>query len=334
MRSNQILDNPFPFSNTNKRYYTLSYYYKEKYGQKVCKVPLDAGFTCPNRDGKTGFGGCTFCSSQGSGDSILARRSSLAIQFEEGLERMRRKWPNALGVAYFQAYSNTYADLETLKAVYDPFFEREDVLEISIATRADCLNDEIVEYLSEMAKRKPVWIELGLQSIFDETMKPLNRGHSSALVFEWIEKLKKTPIRSCVHLINGLPNETLEMMKESAKKVGEVHPDAIKIHMLHVVKNSIMGKQYLVSPFPLLERDEYVDLVVSQLETLPLDMIVERLTGDAIQKELIEPEWTLKKTIVLNQIDQRMVERNTWQGKLTQTAGSTASKSKNKVLDL
>lgn len=315
MKVNQIKTNPFPYSNTNKRYYTLTYYYQNLYGQKVAKIPLNAHFTCPNRDGSKSVGGCSFCSSLGSGDSILESGASLFQQYESNLARMQKKWPHCLGVAYFQAYSNTYAPLDQLKALYDPFFAREDVLEISIATRADCLNEAIVAYLDEKAKQKPVWIELGLQSIYDATMEPLNRQHSSALVFEWIEKLKKTHIKSCIHLIDSLPHENQAMMIESARKVGQAHPDAIKIHMLHIVKNAPLARSYTQSPFPLFDEATYVETVVKQLEVLPEDMIVERLTGDALKEELIAPEWTLKKTIILNDIDKRMVEENTWQGK-------------------
>ena len=314
-KANQVKDNPFPYSHTNKRYYTIDHYFQNKYHAKTAKVPLHAGFTCPNRDGTKGIGGCAFCSELGSGDTILAFHDTLQQQYELGLARMRSKWPDCIGIAYFQSFTNTYAPLDTLKKLYDPFFERSDVAGVCIATRADCLDDEMIAYFAEKAQHKEVWIELGLQSIHDHTMDRLNRGHSSQIVFDVIEKLKPTPVKTCVHLINSLPGETEEMMLETAQKMAEIHPDAIKIHMLHVIQNSALGRLYNSHPFPLMSEKEYVDLVVKQLELLPQDMIIERLTGDALKEELMAPAWTLKKTIVLNDIDKRMVELDTYQGK-------------------
>lgn len=313
---NQIKNNPFPYSHTNKRYYTIDHYFQNKYGQKVAKVPLNAGFTCPNRDGSKGVGGCSFCSSYGSGDSILSFHDTLKFQYETGLERMRQKWPGCLGFAYFQSYTNTYAPFPVLKSIYDPFFEDDSVSGVCIATRADCLSEGIVAYLDQQAQKKEVWIELGLQSVHEKTMASLNRQHSTQIVFDWIKRLKNTSIKTCVHLINSLPYENEEMMLESVRQVAKAHPNAIKIHMLHIVKNSALATQYLIHPFALLNKEEYVDLVVRQLELLPQDMIIERLTGDAIKEELIAPSWTLKKTIVLNDIDKRMVELQTFQGRL------------------
>ncbi len=307
------MNNPFPFSNDNKRYYTINYYFKKKYNSKVAKIPLNAGFTCPNRDGTKGTGGCTFCSSMGSGDSILCFDESLKKQYDEGLLRMQKKWPHCLGFAYFQSYSNTYADLTVLKKIYDPFLQNPDIKGICIATRADCLNDDIIQYLN--TSNKEIWLELGLQSIHEKTMERCNRKHSTKLVFDWVDKLKNTNIKTCIHIINGLPYETKEDMLETVKEIAKHKPDGIKIHMLHLIKGTQMAKEYEQNPFHILTLEEYVDIVVSQLELLPQNCIIERLTGDGLAKDLIEPKWTIKKTIVVNEIDKLMVKRNTWQGK-------------------
>lgn len=307
------MNNPYPYSNDNKRYQTINYYFRNTYHQKVAKIPLNAGFTCPNRDGTKGSGGCTFCSSMGSGDSILCFDDSLQKQYKEGLKRIQNKWPDCIGFAYFQSYSNTYAPLETLKKVYDPFFKNPDIPGVAIATRADCLNDEIIDYLN--SQNKEVWLELGLQSVHEDTMEKCNRKHSTKIVFDWLDKLKSTNIKTCVHIINGLPNETKSDMLETVKQISKHNPDAIKIHMLHLIEGTQMAKEYEEHPFHILTLEEYVDIVVDQLELLPKEMIIERLTGDSIAKDLIEPKWTIKKTIVTNEIDKLMVKRNTWQGK-------------------
>ena len=307
------MNNPYPYSNDNKRYQTINYYFRNTYHQKVAKIPLNAGFTCPNRDGTKGIGGCTFCSSMGSGDSILCFDDTLQKQYKEGLKRMQNKWPDCIGFAYFQSYSNTYAPLAILKKVYDPFFKDPDIPGVAIATRADCLSDEIIDYLNHQDKE--VWLELGLQSVHETTMEKCNRKHSTQIVFDWIDKLKSTNIKTCVHIINGLPNESKSDMLETVKQISKHNPDAIKIHMLHLIEGTQMAKEYEEHPFHILTLEEYVDIVVDQLELLPQEMIIERLTGDGIAKDLIKPKWTIKKTIVTNEIDKLMVKRNTWQGK-------------------
>ena len=309
----EMLNNPFPNSNDNKRYYTMNYYFRNKYGKKVAKIPLNAGFTCPNRDGTKGTGGCTFCSNMGSGDSILCFDSSLKQQYEQGLLRMQHKWPGCLGFAYFQSYSNTYASLDQLKKVYDPFFEDENITGVAIATRADCLSDEIINYLNSQTKE--VWLELGLQSIHEKTMVLCNRQHDTQIVFDWLDKLANTNIHTCIHIINGLPYETKEDMIETIREVTKHPCDALKIHMLHLIEGTQMAKEYQINPFHILSLEEYVDIVVDQLEYIPAHCIIERLTGDGLAKDLIVPKWTIKKTIVTNEIDKLMVKRNTWQGK-------------------
>lgn len=307
-------NNPFPYSDDNKRYHTWNYYLKHRFNDKVFKVALNAGFTCPNRDGKCGVGGCTFCSALGSGDCAGDMHEDCMIQFEKGIKIMQRKWPNGKAMAYFQAYTNTYAPLASLKKLFDPFADREDVTAIAIATRADCLSDETIAYLQSLTAKKEIWIELGLQSIHNETALRINRGHTFECFKEAIDKLAETDLKICVHLMNSLPYETKEMMIESARVVGQMPIHAIKIHMLHLLKNTKMGNDYLKEPFHLLTKEEYIDIVVSQLKVLPENIVIQRLTGDGVLEDLIAPEWTIKKVIVLNDIDKEMVRQNVWQG--------------------
>ncbi len=310
---NQVTDNPFPRSEDHKRYYTYNYYLKQTYGRKLAKIPLNAGFTCPNRDGTKSTGGCLFCSARGSGDSIEAFASTLADQYDAGLARARKKWPDVPGIAYFQSYSNTYAPLPVLQKIFTPFLEREDVAAVAIATRPDCLEPETIAWLA--GQDKEVWIELGLQSIHEKTMRALNRQHSTQEVAEKVALLKAAGIPVCLHIINGLPGESKEDMLATARWVADIHPDALKIHMLHVVADAPLAKVYEKSPFPLLSQEEYVDIVCDQLALLPDDIIIERVTGDGLKDDLIAPLWTLRKTAVINDIDKALVARNSWQGK-------------------
>lgn len=307
----------FIYSDDNKRYHTFNYYLRHKYNSKVFKVPLNAGLGCPNRDGTCGTGGCTFCSELGSGDCAGSMSKPLGQQYEDNLKVMKHKWPSGKPIAYFQAYSNTYAPLEKLKLLYGPFIADPDIIAISIATRPDCLDDEKINYLNDLCKLKDVWIELGLQSIWPETALKTNRGHDLKCFEDCISKLKNTDIKVCVHLIDGLPGETKKMMVDSSYYLGTMPIDAVKIHMLHVIKNTKMGNDYLKEPFDILTRDEYVNIVVEQLEYLPEKIVIERLTGDAVKENLIAPEWTIKKTIVLNEIDKYMAANDIYQGDKT-----------------
>lgn len=311
-------NNPFPYSNDNKRYYTWNYYLKNTYHQKTFKVALNAGFSCPNRDGHLSTNGCTFCSALGSGDYAGDVKDSLDLQFKKGLAMMQHKWPNGAAIAYFQAFTNTYAPLAKLKEIYDPFAYKDDIKAISIATRSDCLNVEKIAYFQSLTKHKDIWIELGLQTIHDETAKHINRSCTYTNFLECIKLLADTDIKVCVHIINSLPYENKTMMIETAKALANLPIDAIKIHMLHVIEGSSMAKQYRQQPFPLLSKEEYIDVVISQLEVLPPNMIIQRLTGDGVKEDLIAPLWTLKKVCILNDIDKEMVRRNTYQGRLYQ----------------
>ncbi|MDH6603783.1 radical SAM protein (TIGR01212 family) [Bacilli bacterium PM5-9] len=306
----------FEYSNDNKRYHTFNYYLKEKYHSKVFKVSLNANFSCPNRDGKIAYGGCSFCSSLGSGEYAGNINNDLLEQFEQVKSMMHQKWDKAKYIAYFQAYTNTYAPLETLKEMYEPFVEMENVVALAIATRPDCLENDVIEYLDSLTSKLDVWVELGLQTTNDEIAKSFNRGYDYDVFLDCLNRLEKTNIKVCVHLINGLFNESKEMMIENAKKLSKLKIDAIKIHMLHLITDSKMGKEYLNKPWDLLSLDEYVEIVVEQLRYLRKEIVVQRLTGDAKKDDLIAPLWTLNKTNVLNSIDKYMKNNNYMQGDL------------------
>ena len=310
------MDNPFKYSNTNLRYHSLSYYYKNKYKTKVSKIALDADFTCPNRDGKAGFGGCSFCSSAGSGEFAGDSNKTIMTQYNNVKARMQNKWPDSKTVPYFQAYTSTYGPLSKIKEMVEPFLLMDEVVAIDIATRPDCLEDDVIEYLDSLTGCKDIWIELGLQTIHDQIARDFNRGYDFDVFVDTVKRLAKTKIKVCVHLINGLPNESMEMMVESAKVVSSMDIDAVKIHMLHLVKDSRLGQQYLKKPFKILSKDEYVDIVASQLEVIPKEIIIQRLTGDAKAENLIVPKWTLSKFIVMNDIQKELVKRDSYQGRL------------------
>lgn len=308
--------NTFIYSNDNKRYHTFNYASRKRYNTKVFKVGLNAGFTCPNRDGKCGYGGCTFCNDIGSGDFQGNTTLNLLEQFTRGVKIQQQKWPDAKAIAYFQAFTNTYAPVEQLKLLYDPFIHHPDVIALSIATRVDCLDDSIIEYLDSLTHIKDVYLELGLQTIHDETAKHMNRGYDYALFEEVFEKLKKTNLMLIVHVMNGYPTETVEQMIETVKEVGQLRPYGIKIHMLNVLKNSNLGLQYHKSPFKLLSLEEYIDCVITQLRYIPKEVSILRLTGDYSHEDLIEPQWIKNKIMVLNGIDKKMAALNITQGDL------------------
>lgn len=291
----------------------MSWYLKNRYGGKCAKIPLNAGFTCPNRDGTRSVSGCTFCSSKGSGDSILAFSEDLKTQYEQNLARMKKKWPQAKGIPYFQSFSNTYAPLEKLKEIYTPFLEDDDIFCLAIATRADCLSEEFLDWIS--GYKKDIWIELGLQTSDDWTGQQINRGYTTAEVEKALDSIARHSLFSCIHIINGLPGEDHEKMMETARWCAAHHPDAIKIHMLHLIENTRMAADYRLSPFALLSLEEYASLVCDQLEVLPAEMVIERVTGDGMKEDLIGPDWTLRKTVVSNTIDKMMQQRQSWQSK-------------------
>jgi len=309
------MKNPFLFSDDNKRYHTWNYHLRHTFGTKVMKISLNAGFTCPNIDGKKGVGGCTYCSSSGSGDFAGDPSCKIMEQFEDVRVRMHKKWSEGKYMPYFQAHTNTYASAEVLRERFEPVLRQPDVVGISIATRADCLEDDVLDYLSELNEHTYLLVELGLQTVFDETGERINRCHTYAEFLEGYNKLRERNIRVCVHLIDGLPGETKEMMIESARRVAALKPYCVKIHLLHVLKGTPIAAQLEKGEFELLSIEEYVDIVVSQLEILPKETVIQRLTGDGAKEDLIGPLWSLKKFVVLNEIDKEMLRRDTWQGK-------------------
>ncbi|CEQ17707.1 TIGR01212 family radical SAM protein [Paraclostridium sordellii] len=304
----------FKYAFDNKRYHTWNYYLRSNFGEKVFKVSINAGFSCPNIDGTITYGGCTYCSKEGSGDFAGNPNDNLIKQFEDIKQMMHKKWHSAKYIGYFQAFTNTHAPVNILKEKYETILNLEDVIGLSISTRPDCLPDDVVEYLAKLNKKTNLWVELGLQTIHDKTSKVINRGHDYDTFLEGVEKLKKHNIKTVVHIINGLPGEDYNMMMETAKAVSELGVHGIKIHLLHVLKNTPMEKILEKEMFTLMEKDEYVNLVCDQLEILPPEMVVHRLTGDGKRDEMVGPMWSLKKWEVLNAIDDTMKKRNSYQG--------------------
>ena len=309
------MQNPFKYSENNKRYYTLDYFYKHKFGKKVCKISLNAGFTCPNKDGTKGIGGCIYCSKLGSGDFAGDIKKDLITQFNEVKEHMKKKWPDALYIGYFQANTNTYAKTEVLKQKYEPILELDDVVGLNIATRPDAITEDCLDYLEELSTRTYLTIELGLQTIHEQTTKLINRGHDLECFDNMVKKLRERNINVVVHIINGLPYETKEMMLETVKHLNNLDIQGIKIHMLHIIKDTALALMYEKEKFHVLTKEEYIDIVINQLEILKPDIVINRITGDPVKEDLIEPTWLIKKFCVLNDIDKEMVKRNSYQGK-------------------
>lgn len=304
----------FKYTLDNKRYHTLNYHVKTKYNSKVVKISLNAGFTCPNIDGTAGYGGCIYCSKSGSGEFGGDIHKSLPEQFYEVKEKIAKKWPNSKYIAYFQAHTNTYATVDILKQKYESVLNLEDVIGIAIATRCDAITDEVLDYLTELNKKTNLTIELGLQTIHETTSKLINRCHTLTQFETMVKKLQERHIEVIVHIINGLPYETKEMMLETVKYLNSLNIDGIKIHMLNITKNTPLALLYKEKPFHILTKEEYIDIVISQLEYLNPKIVIHRITADPDPKELIEPTWLLKKFCVLNDIDKEMVKRNTYQG--------------------
>ena len=318
MKIKQSQINPFENSDSNKRYYTYDYFLKQTYGGKCAKIPLDAGFSCPNMDGKCGYGGCIYCSSRGSGDFAESALLSIKEQYEITRAKLSSKWSTERCIPYFQARTNTYAPLELIKEKFEDALECEGVVAMNVATRADCLEDDVVAYLSDLENRVDLTIELGLQTVHDDVAKIINRGHSYAQFVEGDEKLRRAnpKIRICVHIIFGLPSESDEMMLETAKVVGALRPDMVKIHLLHVIKGTELSKWYESGEYIPLERECYISLVANALQYFHKDTVIARLTGDGMADDLLAPDWSRKKVSVINDIDKYLFEHNMWQGKL------------------
>ncbi len=304
----------FKYSDTNKRYYTLDYFYKHKFNSKVCKISLDGGFTCPNKDGKVGIGGCIYCSKSGSAEYAGDKRKPLIEQFNDVKKVMIKKWPQAKYIGYFQANTNTYAPVDVLKEKYEPILKLDNVVGLSIGTRCDAISEECLEYLSDLNKRTFLTIELGLQTIHDETSKLINRCHTLKCFENMVNELRKRNINVVVHIINGLPYETYDMMIDTIKYLSKLDIQGIKIHALSILKNTELEKLYKKTHFKIMSREEYIKTVCDQLEYLREDIVVHRLTGDPMVSELVEPTWLTNKTTILNDIDKEMKRRDSYQG--------------------
>ena len=305
----------FKYSYNNKRYHTLDYYYKNKFGSKVFKVSLNAGFTCPNIDGTVGYGGCIYCSSTGSGEYAGNPKDNLIKQFNEVKNIMLKKWPKAKYIGYFQAHTNTYAPLNILKQNYETILELDNVIGLSIATRPDSITNECLDYLEDLNKRTFLTVELGLQTIHEETSILINRCHTLECFTNMVSELRKRNINVVVHIINGLPYETKEMMLETVKYLNNLDIQGIKIHMLSVLKETKLEELYKKEKLKSLSREEYIDIVCDQLELLRPEIVINRITGDPKITDLVEPDWLIKKTTILNDIDKELVRRNSYQGK-------------------
>ena len=298
----------------NKRYNSIDRYYKDKYGKKVAKISINGNFTCPNKDGTKGVGGCIYCSKSGSGDFAGDKKLSVIDQFYQIKEVMNNKWPDALYIPYLQANSNTYGSIEKLKSVYEPLATLPDIVGISIATRADCFNEEIYNYLADLNKRVPLQIELGLQTIHEKTATLINRKTELSEFVDAINRLRKIGVEIVVHIINGLPYETKDEMLETVKFLNSLDIQGIKIHSLLVLKNTDLELLYEKEKFPILTLEEYVDITVNQIELLRPDIIIHRVGADSSLEDLIAPMWTRKKLVVMNEIDKLLRKKDSYQG--------------------
>ena len=304
----------FKYSLDNKRYHTLNYFYKTKFNTKVSKISLNGGFSCPNKDGTKGRGGCIYCSNSGSGDFAGNPKDSIKKQFEDIKNIMNNKWQNTKYIAYFQANTNTYASVDKLKELYEEALKQDNVIGLNIATRSDSIEDDCLEYLKELNKRTYLTIELGLQTIKEETIKLINRGDTLEDFINCVNKLRKENINVVVHIINGLPYETKEDMINTVKFLSKLDIQGIKIHMLHIIKGTKLEELYNKEHFHVLTKEEYIDIVCDQLEYLNENIVINRITGDPVKEDLIEPKWLLKKFVVLNDIDKEMKKRDIYQG--------------------
>ncbi|ELZ4624723.1 TIGR01212 family radical SAM protein [Enterococcus faecalis] len=314
----------FPYSNDpNKRYHTWNYALRQQFGEKIFKVPIDGGFDCPNRDGTVAKGGCTFCSVSGSGDMIVAPSDPLPLQFQKEIQLMHQKWPTVdQYIVYFQNFTNTHAPVDVIRHRFEQVVNEKGVVGLSIGTRPDCLPDEVVNYLAELNERFYLWVELGLQTTFEETSAAINRAHDYQTYLDGVAKLRKHGIRVCTHLINGLPGETPAMMRENVRRtIQDSDIQGIKLHLLHLMTNTKMMRDYNEGRLQLMSKEAYVSVICDQLEMIPPEIVIHRLTGDAPFETIIGPMWSLKKWEVLNAIDAEMKRRNSYQGKYTVISG-------------
>ena len=298
----------------DKRYKSLNYFLRGKFGEKVFKISLDGGFSCPNRDGKINYGGCVFCSARGSGDFAGKRENDITIQFQNIKEMMSKKWKKGKYIAYFQAYTNTYAPIDELRRKYEEAINQEGVVALAIATRPDCLDDEVLDLLEKMNKKVYTWVELGLQTIHEDTACLINRGYKLDIYDKAVSDLRARGIDVVTHIILGLPNETKEMMLETVDYVANRDVQGVKFHLLHLMKNTKLVNFYNEGKLEFLEQDEYVELIGKSIARIPQSIVIHRLTGDAPRESLIGPVWSLKKWEILNSIDKYLEDNNYYQG--------------------
>ncbi|MEG2870799.1 MAG: TIGR01212 family radical SAM protein [Clostridium sp.] len=299
-----------------KPYYALDYYLKQTFGEKIYKLALDGGMNCPNRDGTLGFGGCIFCSHGGSGDFAEPMRTSVTDQIERAKERVSHKIKQGRYIAYFQSYTNTYAPVSYLEPLFSEAIAHPDIVALSIGTRPDCLPPDVIELLSKLNKQKPVWIELGLQTIHETTAKNICRGYELPCFEDALIRLKKAGIDVIVHVILGLPGESRENMLDTIRYLSRLNPpiDGIKLQLLHILKDTKLAALYEAAGFPILSMNEYIDLVLDCIRLLPPDVVIHRLSGDGPKNLLIEPLWSGNKRLVLNSITKAFKDTGAYQG--------------------
>lgn len=309
--------NPYKNSDSNKRYYTYDYYLRRTFDSKVAKIMIDAGFTCPNIDGKCSTGGCIYCSGRGSGDFAGSPLESITSQIDKGILMMSKKWSTDKIIPYFQAHTNTYAPISVLREKYEEALAYKNVVGLNIATRADCLPDDVLALLRDISERTLLTVELGLQSSSDETAKLINRGHTFEVFKNGVANLRKVAPKAqiCTHIILGLPGENRETMLNTVRDVASLHVDQVKLHLLHVIDHTKLADIYRSGDYTPLEKDEYVSLVCDSLELLSEDTVICRLTGDGAPDSLLAPEWSRKKVSVINDIDKELFLRDSYQGK-------------------
>ena len=308
--------NPYPYSDTNKRYYTYDYFLKSTFGGKVAKLPVDAGFTCPNIDGKCAHGGCIYCSDKGSGDFAPPPDVPILEQLKRSHALISGKWKTDKVIPYFQAHTNTYAPTPILREKFEQALSYSGVVGLNIATRADCLPADVVAYLAELADRTYLTVELGLQSSNDQTATRINRGHDFATFVAGYRALRQAcpDIHICVHLIIGLPGEDEQTMLQTVRDVAALHPDQVKLHLLHVIKNTVMADMYQNGAYEPMTQSAYTEIVAKALTLLPPDTVIARLTGDGAPDALLAPDWSRRKTAVVNDVDKILYQNDLYQG--------------------
>lgn len=313
----------------DKRYNDLNTYLRSLYGCRVQKITVDAGLTCPNRDGTVATGGCIYCNARGSGTGAMARRMSITDQLIQGKQALWRRYKAKKFLAYFQSFSNTYGPVEKLKRLYDEALAVDDIVGLSIGTRPDCVSQPVLDLLQDYTQTHLIWVEYGLQSAHDTTLERINRGHDVRCFEDSVEATAYRGIKICAHVILGLPGETRKDMLQTAEAIAKLNIDGVKLHVLYVVKGTRLEDLYRQKKLKCLEQQEYVDLVCDFLELIPRRMIIQRLTGDPHPEELLAPQWTLKKSETLRRIRDALEKRDTWQGKLFEVGSRNAEGGKN-----